>query len=198
LLDVQAILESRHAGCRLLFQGGGPSWPAAQDRARELGLRECAWAGYVDEAELPGSLLACHLLVVTQLPAAQGLLWPSKLALAISLPRPLLWIGPKDGAVADVLRRFPHAGIFSAGEAEQIADWISALKQHPMTIDSSATFDAARHREGAIQELTRLILGTERMAPGDGCNSQIENAASNEGRSQLAGRSEPCSNPPSR
>jgi glycosyltransferase involved in cell wall biosynthesis len=163
LLEVQAILEARGAGCRLLFQGGGPAWPAARSRADELELKNCAWSGYVDEEQLAESLLASQLLAVTQLPAAQGLLWPSKLALAISLPRPLLWIGPKAGAVADLLRTFPHAGVFSAGEPAQIADWIIALKERPTLIEASATFDAARHRQSSIEQLATLILDAGAM-----------------------------------
>ena len=165
LLEVQAILENRGAPCRLLFQGGGPAWLPARARAEELGLKNCAWSGYVEEEQLPRSLLACQLLVVTQLPAAQGLLWPSKLALAVTLPRPLLWIGPTNGAVAGLLRTLPHAGVFSAGQAAQIADWIIALKERPPSIERNATFDAARHRESSLKQLTMLILEAGERRP---------------------------------
>ena len=72
LLDAQAEIESRGSAIRLMFQGGGPSWAAAQTRARELGLRQVEWRGYVDEAELPASLLRCHALAVRSVQA-----WPA-------------------------------------------------------------------------------------------------------------------------
>lgn len=157
LLQAQAILEKRGAGVRLLFQGGGPSRVAAQTRAAELGLRQCEWADYVEEAELPSSLLRCEVLVVTQLPAAQGLLWPSKLGLVMSLPRAIVWIGPVDGAIAGMLRAFPHAGIFAPGEAGAVADWLLARKAGGAAVSAAAVFDPAAHRTAALVEWTKLF-----------------------------------------
>ena len=58
LLAAQALLEQRGAAVRLLFQGGGPSRPAAEARARELGLRRLRVGGTTStEEELPASLL---------------------------------------------------------------------------------------------------------------------------------------------
>ena len=157
LLQAQAILEQREAGVRLLFQGGGPSRSLAEARAAELGLRQCVWAGYVEEAELPGSMFRCHALAVTQLPAAQGLLWPSKLGLVMSLPRPILWVGPVDGAIAQTLRAFPHAGIFAPGDAGAVADWLLARKAGGAAVPAAAVFDPAIHRTESLAEWTRLF-----------------------------------------
>ncbi len=155
LLAVQAILEKRQAGIRLLFQGGGPSRGAAEARSRELGLRDCEWTGYLEEAELPASLLRAHVLVVTQLPAAQGLLWPSKLGLILSLPRPILWVGPTEGAIADLLRDLPQAGVFAPGDAGPIADWLIAQKEK--TPPAAGALDPRAHREAALAAWTTLL-----------------------------------------
>jgi glycosyltransferase involved in cell wall biosynthesis len=160
LLQAQALLEQRGVGVRLLFQGGGPSREVAQARAAELGLRRCEWAGYVEEAELPSSLLRCQVLAVTQLPAAQGLLWPSKLGLVMSLPRPILWIGPVDGAIARMLRVFPHAGVFAPGQVREIADWLAALKNRAAEPSAAQVFDPATHRRASLaawMELFRVL-----------------------------------------
>lgn len=157
LLQAQLILEKRGAGVRLLFQGGGPSRAAAQARASELGLRQCEWADYVEEAELPASLLRCDVLAVTQLPAAQGLLWPSKLGLVMSLPRPILWIGPVDGAIAGMLRAFPHAGIFAPGDAGAVADWLTARKTGGAPVPVTEVFDPVAHRVASLTQWTRLF-----------------------------------------
>ncbi|MCE9609190.1 MAG: glycosyltransferase [Chthoniobacter sp.] len=159
LLQTQALLERRGADVRLLFQGGGPSRAVAQARAVELGLRRCAWADYVPESELPSSLLRCEVLAVTQLPAAQGLLWPSKLGLVISLPRPILWIGPPDGAVARMLRAFPHAGVFAPGQPEEIADWLTARKASDAAIPAADVFDPVAHRTASLVEWRELFRG---------------------------------------
>jgi len=156
LLAVQASLEKRGADVRLLFQGGGPARPAAEARAAELGLKQCLWKDYVEESELPDALRRAQVLTVTQLPAAQGLLWPSKLGLILSLPRPIVWVGPVDGAIARTLRPIPHAGVFAPGEVERIAAWLIALKESPPVIGAPAR-DAAKHREAALAAWLRLF-----------------------------------------
>jgi len=127
LLDAQRLLERAGAPWRLVFQGGGPSWPAAQEYAQSIGLTRCEWKLYVPEDQLPASLLAADLLVVTQKPETCGLLWPSKLALVTSLPRPILWVGPADRAIARDLGTLPQAGIFAPGDAAGVAQWITGL-----------------------------------------------------------------------
>jgi hypothetical protein len=125
LLDAQRVIEAAAAPWRLVFQGGGPAWAAAREYAESLGLTRCEWRPYVPEDQLPGSLLAAEVLVVTQKPETCGLLWPSKLALAASLPRPILWVGPPDRAIARDLAGLPQAGVFAPGDAEGVARWIT-------------------------------------------------------------------------
>jgi glycosyltransferase involved in cell wall biosynthesis len=156
LLAAQAEVERRGAAIRLLFQGGGPARAAAEVRARELGLRRVEWRDYVPENELPASLLRCHALVVTQLPTAQGLLWPSKLGLAMSLPRPLAWVGPNDGAIAKLLRAFPHGAVFAPGQSTELAEWLLAQRLET-AVDPSAIFDAAAHRTASLAAFIALI-----------------------------------------
>jgi hypothetical protein len=157
LLAVQAFIEPRDPEVHLLFQGGGPSWPAAQVRAVELDLQRCSWQPYADEAGLPASLLRAQVCAVTQLPAVQGCLWPSKLGFVLTLPRPILWIGPKDGAIARELREIEHAGSFAPGEVRAIADWLLAQKKRENVVRSAATFDAYAHREQALAAWRELL-----------------------------------------
>jgi colanic acid biosynthesis glycosyl transferase WcaI len=156
LLEAQALLEERGTGIRLVFQGGGPSWPAAQARAGELRLKRCEWTGYVDEQELPRSLLRAAVLAVTQLPAARGLLWPSKLGLLMSLPRAILWVGPADGAIAGKLGKLPASGVFEPGQARQIADWLAARKASE-SISVDAAVEPATHRDESLATWRALI-----------------------------------------
>jgi hypothetical protein len=157
LLDAQAEIEARGSAIRLVFQGGGPSWPAAQARAREMGLRQVEWRDYVDEGALPASLLRCHVLAVTQRPEVRGLLWPSKLGLVMSLPRPVVWIGPTDGVIAAELRTLPHAGIFAPGQGREVAEWVLARQAAEQAVPSGATIDPAAHRREALAALTGLL-----------------------------------------
>lgn len=155
LLQAQALLEKRGLPCRLLFQGGGPSWPLAQARATGLNLRRCEWKDYAPEAELQSSLLRAHVLAVTQRPETQGLLWPSKLALAATLPRPILWIGPVDGAIARQIGKAPNHGIFAPGQALPIADWLQ--KFYESGIQPMENGDAGAHRTLLLQKWSEIL-----------------------------------------
>ncbi len=155
ILRAQALVEKSGAPLRLRFQGGGPSWDPAQLLARELGLRHCEWEGYIEEAGLAQSLLRCNALVVTQKPETQGYLWPSKLAFAMNLPRPILWIGPTSGAIARSLGAFPGAGIFSPGDAEGVAAWLLATAGWGA---SAAPYEEGRqYRSEALVLWARLL-----------------------------------------
>ena len=134
LLEAQQIIERSDPTVRLLFQGGGPSWQRAQEHARTLQLNNVEWRPYVEEARLVESLLACHASVVTQRPETAGLLWPSKLALVLALPRPLLFVGSPEGAIARELRGYRHAGVFAAGEPWKIAEWVLEQRRRPAAV----------------------------------------------------------------
>ena len=163
LLAAQALLEQRGVDARLLFQGGGPSWKAAQAKAAALGLRSCEWQGYVAAEDLSASLLRSEVLVATQLPAVRGLLWPSKLALMLTMPRPILFVGPPEGAIAAELRGFAHAGIFAPGDAEGVARWIAAQRASRRVIPPGTIWNADRQRSEALAAWRELL---ERVAGG--------------------------------
>jgi hypothetical protein len=127
LLRAQKILEDAGAPFELVFQGGGASRAAGQQLAAALGLRSCVWRGYAEDGEMVAALLGAHVLIATQREETRGLLWPSKLALLLALPRPVLWIGAPGGAIAESLRaRSGLSGIFAPGDAAAVAAWLMA------------------------------------------------------------------------
>jgi colanic acid biosynthesis glycosyl transferase WcaI len=124
LIDAQALLEARGLAVDLIFQGDGAARPLATAYAEKIGLRHCQWKGYASEEELLPALLTARVLIVTQRPETRGLLWPSKLALLERLPRPILFVGPEDGAIAQRLRERGNSGVFAPEQAEAVADWV--------------------------------------------------------------------------
>ena len=127
LLDAQHLLERKGFPVHLVFQGDGTARAAARAHAEHLGLQRCVWQGYVTEDELLPSLLSARALVVTQRPETRGLLWPSKLAVLEQLPRPILFVGPTEGAIARSLHARGNAGVFAPGASQAVADWIESL-----------------------------------------------------------------------
>jgi colanic acid biosynthesis glycosyl transferase WcaI len=157
LLDAQALIEKRGLPIRLLFQGGGPARAEAQRYAAELNLQQCEWRGYVDEDKLRSSLLEFHVLVASQKPEVKGLLWPSKVALLTSLPRPVLWVGPTDGAIARDLAKLDRTGFFSPGDAAGVAKWVESQFDQNVCLDRARRIDAAAIRQSSLQQWKGLL-----------------------------------------
>jgi colanic acid biosynthesis glycosyl transferase WcaI len=124
LIEAQALLEERNLVIRLLFQGGGSEWAPAQELVKSLGLKHVEWLPYAPEERLIESLLAAHVIVATQKPVTRGLLWPSKLGLIMMLPRPIVFIGAKNGAIALELLSHYSSRTFAPGDAQSLADHI--------------------------------------------------------------------------
>lgn len=156
LLDAQALLEQRGSNHRLVFQGGGPSWPKARERAELLGLQRVEWRGYAQEDRLVESLLEAQCLVVTERPEVKGMLWPSKLALMLALPRPILYVGPRDSAIASQLGRLQHAGVFEPGDAAGVAGWLMRRQTFP-NVQPGEVLNPHLHRSESIDAMVHGI-----------------------------------------
>ena len=152
LLDAQRLLEDRRLPIRLVFQGDGAARAAAMSYAAELGLQRCEWKDYVAESDLLPTLLHARVLIVTQRPETRGLLWPSKLAVLEKLPRPILFIGPTDGAIARRLQVRGDAGVFSPTQAAETAHWIEDQFTLGTGVAASSEFDPAAPKGCAILE----------------------------------------------
>jgi glycosyltransferase involved in cell wall biosynthesis len=158
LLEAQALLEARGVPVDLVFQGGGAEREPAMAAAAAMGLRHCQWRDYAPEADLIPSLVAADALVATQRPETAGCLWPSKLALAVLVGRPVLWVGGKDGGVAEWLR---GQGYFACepGDAGPLADEISRLAA---VLPVEKQFPSPAVLEARIQEVRNA--GVRRVA----------------------------------
>lgn len=151
LLDAQRLLETRGVPVRLVFQGDGSARAAAVAYAESIDLQRCEWKDYVPAIELSASLTRARALVVTQRPETLGLLWPSKLALLERLPRPILFVGPTDGAIAKRLRLRAGTGIFAPGQSVEVADWVEHCQDSetvdPVPVDRPPLADGCQQME---------------------------------------------------
>ena len=141
ILLAQCEFEDRALPIQLLFEGGGAMWMDAQRFANELNLKNCRWCDYADEAQSLQTVLTSSVVIVTQRREARGLLWPSKLARIIPMRKPLIWIGPTDGAIANGISDRPDTACFEPEQVPEIVAWIAALYKTPQTyanLDSAA------------------------------------------------------------
>jgi hypothetical protein len=75
------------------------------------------------------------------------------LALVTCLPRPILWVGPTDGAIARDLATLPNTGIFAPDDPKAIAAWLTNLSPKPV----SSPRDPAATRAAALRQWLDLI-----------------------------------------
>ena len=138
LLEAQRLLEADGLPFRLVFQGDGAARTAALEYVQRYNLCEVAFLPYAPKDQLVFSLLRAHAIVATQRSAVQGLLWPSKLTLLMALPRPLLFVGPTQGAIASSLRQRGMSGVFEPGNATGVAAYLRKLNaQWPPSTEPS-------------------------------------------------------------
>lgn len=124
LLRIQQLVEERNSTLELVIQGGGAAWRDAQAWATQQGLQRCRWREYAPADHFLRDLAHAHVLVATQRPETLGMLWPSKLAVLLRLPRPLLWIGPTSSAAAQAVMQHPGSAAFAPGQADAAAAWL--------------------------------------------------------------------------
>jgi hypothetical protein len=137
-------------------------------------LEHCVWLDYAPEEKLLQSMLECHLLIATQKTETRGLLWPSKLAPMLALTRPIVWIGPTDGAVAALIRRSgAQHRVFSPGDDASLAQWLLDCRQRfletPACPAPPLNARLARMREEALADwrtrLEGLVAHTSQVNP---------------------------------
>lgn len=168
LLRAQRLLEDEARPFQLVFQGSGAARSSAEKLAADLGLKKFRWMDYAADADLVASLLRSHACIATQRPEMLGLLWPSKLALLNMLPRPIIWVGPANGAIARRLRDRPGLnGIFGPGDHQELALWLGqnedALRQKAKAVFSGAGLrkqidDARTHAVTSWCQLLESLL----------------------------------------
>jgi hypothetical protein len=131
----------------------------ARAAAQAMGLQRVSWRPYVADSELLDSLLRARALVVTQLPQCEGMLWPSKLALAQQLPRPVLFIGPRSSCE-------PRVGdaVFAPGQWRESADWLREALARPVA-PAQPRLEAAISAfsaQAARRFAEKIIIGSQR------------------------------------
>lgn len=168
LVAIQAELERRGSPARLVLQGSGYGRPLLQAAAQEQGLKQMDVRDYAPEEKLLTSLMAARVLVVTMKPEVRGLLWPSKLALALLTGRPLLFLGPKVSVPAQQVQQ-AGGGVFAPNETKSAAAWLVDTLSSPPASGRTGQMESAiqQCRLERIKRLTGQVIGEASGQPGN-------------------------------
>ena len=99
-----------------LFIGGGARRKEIEQQAKLRGLRSIMFKPYQPQARLSESLAAADVHLVSLLPEIEGLVVPSKVYGTMAVARPTLFVGDRNGEVAQLVAR--HGSGFSVGIGE--------------------------------------------------------------------------------
>ena len=133
--DAQTILDAvqllKDDPIRFVFIGGGAKRVFFIEQVHALGLQNCLFLPYQDKADLPFSLTACDLSLVSVSPEAEGLVAPSKLYSALAAGRPVAAICDRHSYLTSLIHGAGCGTTFASGDDVGLAQFIRTLSQNP-------------------------------------------------------------------
>jgi len=119
------------AGIRFAFLGHGPRKEELRRRVSELNLESVDLLPGVERRELGDTLAAGELHVVTLRRGAQGLVVPSKIYGILAAGRPVLYVGPRDGEMFDIVQRGQCGACVDNGDVQGLVEAIRRFRGDP-------------------------------------------------------------------
>jgi glycosyltransferase involved in cell wall biosynthesis len=127
----EAIILLRHTPIRFVFIGSGDKRQRFQHRAATMGLTNCLFLPYQPRENLPFSLTACDVSIVSISAGMEGLVAPSKLYSALASGRPIVSICPENSYLNEVFDRAKCGVSVSNGDSKGLAAHLNRLSQNP-------------------------------------------------------------------
>ncbi|HBL14041.1 MAG TPA: glycosyltransferase WbuB [Cyanobacteria bacterium UBA11162] len=129
--DMDTILEAakllHNESIQFIFIGNGAKRKFFEDQANQLGLTNCRFLPYQEKQNLPYSLTACDLSLVSVSPGMKGLVAPSKLYAALAAGRPVAAICEPQSYLRTMIADGGFGAAFKNGDAVQLAAFIRRL-----------------------------------------------------------------------
>jgi glycosyltransferase involved in cell wall biosynthesis len=127
----EAIVLLQDTPIRFVFIGGGDKRKDFQQRLAAQNLNNCLFLPYQPRENLPFSLTACDVSIVSISEGMEGLVAPSKLYSALAAGRPIVSICPKNSYLNDVFDRAQCGITVRNGDSQGLAAYLDQLSQNP-------------------------------------------------------------------
>lgn len=129
--DVETIFEAakllRNEPIRFVCIGGGAKRGKLIQAVEKEGLKNFLFLPYQDKKDIPYSMTACDLTLVSVSEGMESLVAPSKLYPALAAMRPIAAICPEGTYLRDLLTQADCGSSFSNGDGAGLADFIRLL-----------------------------------------------------------------------
>ena len=131
--DIDTLFESarllRDEPVLFVCIGGGAKKTQLAKKVETAALRNFKFLPYQEKSDLPYSLTASDLSLVSVAPGMEGLVAPSKLYPAMAAGRPICAICPPSSYLSDLLKTAKCGTSFDNGNAQDLADFILVLSK---------------------------------------------------------------------
>jgi glycosyltransferase involved in cell wall biosynthesis len=121
---------------RFVFIGSGDKRKQFMDRVAELGLTNCLFLPYQSRENLPFSLTACDVSIVSISEGMEGLVAPSKLYSALASGRPIVSICSAHSYLNQIFTQANCGTTVRNGDSEGLAAYLEQLSQNPQLTSS--------------------------------------------------------------
>jgi glycosyltransferase involved in cell wall biosynthesis len=129
--DMDTILEVahklQHDAVQFVFIGEGAKRKDCVAQVEAWGLQNCQFLPYQDKQDLPYSLTACDLSLVSVSPGMEGLVAPSKLYGTLAAGRPVAVVCEPHSYLRSLISEAQCGATFNNGDAAGLAQFISGL-----------------------------------------------------------------------
>ncbi|BAZ39818.1 glycosyltransferase [Calothrix sp. NIES-4101] len=145
--DMETILEAakdlQDEPIHFLFVGGGAKGKILKEEVKRLGLHNIAFLPYQDKEDLPYSLTACDVSLVSVDKGMENLVAPSKVYGALATGRPMAVICPQHSYLQNMMAEVNCGAAFENGDSRGLADFLSHLSRDKHLAEKMGT--AARN-----------------------------------------------------
>ena len=128
---LEAARQLKYEAVQFIFIGGGAKLQNCIERVKKLGLDNCRFLPYQDKKDLPYSLTACDLSLVSISSGMEGLVAPSKLYGVLAAGRPVAAICESHSYLCQLLAQGHCGATFDNGDGTSLAMFIRRLKNEP-------------------------------------------------------------------
>jgi glycosyltransferase involved in cell wall biosynthesis len=127
----EAVTLLRDTPIRFVFIGSGEKRKQFQQSVAKMGLTNCLFLPYQSRENLPFSLTACDVSIVSVSEGMEGLVAPSKLYSALASGRPIVSICSEKSYLNDVFERANCGIAVRNGDSQGLAKYLYRLSQNP-------------------------------------------------------------------
>lgn len=159
----------RGEGVVFAFCGAGPRRAEVEAEAKRRSLTNVEFHPSVCREELGDLLAGGQLHAVTMRPRMAGLLVPSKVCGILAAGRPILYVGPAEGEIHDIISREDVGSSVRGGDVIRLVAEIRRFRDEPAERARAGKrardlFDAKFTRSAQTGKLVRLLANLARDA----------------------------------